>query len=316
MAIALPPIAEFVLTPQAPFVYAPTLVSVPRPAFRLTPQEPAVTGAAFGGGPRARYRLVPQVPVVGVQGRVNAPAPTFRLVPQVPVLSPGLPDADFANVSLLLPMDGSDGSTTFTDASSNGFTVTANGDAQIDTAQSKFDSASGLFDGSGDYLTIPHATELDLSSGDFTIEFWFRYVATGTDRTLLNKDGVFGASFPSYGVNLSTTAELITFLGNGNGLSPTVTSYTHGTPAAETWHFYTAVRTGTTIKTFLNGTQVTSATQGITMTDGGKSLYIASYSGASSAEAYSGHLSNLRITKGVARYTSSFTPPTAPFPTL
>ena len=51
-------------------------------------------------------------------------------------------DPYFANVSLLLHCDGSDASTTFTDSSSNGHTVTASNDAQIDTAQSKFGGAS------------------------------------------------------------------------------------------------------------------------------------------------------------------------------
>ena len=62
----------------------------------------------------------------------------------------GPPDPDFANVSLLLHGDGTNGSTTIVDSSSSSKTVTAVGDAQISTAQSKFGGSSIYFDGTGD----------------------------------------------------------------------------------------------------------------------------------------------------------------------
>jgi hypothetical protein len=84
-------------------------------------------------------------------------------------------DPDFANVSLLLHMDGSNGSTTFPDSSSNGLTVTRYGNAQISTAQSKFGGASAYFDGAGDYLELPNPnTAIGAVAGDFTIECWVR----------------------------------------------------------------------------------------------------------------------------------------------
>ena len=84
-------------------------------------------------------------------------------------------DPYFSNVSLLLHMDGSNGSTTFTDNSSNGFTVTANGNAQISTAQSKWNGASGYFDGAGDFLTVPVNSAFELGTGDFDVELWARF---------------------------------------------------------------------------------------------------------------------------------------------
>lgn len=80
-----------------------------------------------------------------------------------------------SNTMLLLHMDGTDGSTTFTDDSyATIHTVTANGNAQIDTADKQFGTASGLFDGTGDYLTIPDNADFDLSDGTWTIDFWFK----------------------------------------------------------------------------------------------------------------------------------------------
>jgi hypothetical protein len=83
-------------------------------------------------------------------------------------------DPLFADVKLLMHFDGADGSTTFTDVIGN--TVTANGDAQIDTAQFKYGGASGLFDGTGDYLSIPqNGDNWDIgASTHATVEFWLR----------------------------------------------------------------------------------------------------------------------------------------------
>ena len=101
-------------------------------------------------------------------------------------------DAHFDNVSLLLHCNGSDGSTAFTDSSSNAHSITASGDAQIDTAQSKFGGASGLFDGAGDWLTCPSHSSLNLQTGDFTLECWIRPSALSSYHTIashLHSDG-------------------------------------------------------------------------------------------------------------------------------
>jgi len=81
-------------------------------------------------------------------------------------------DPYYNNVSLLLHGDGANGSTTIVDSSTSPKTVTAVGNAQISTAQSKFGGASLAFDGAGDYLTIPDDSSFDFGFNDFTIEGW------------------------------------------------------------------------------------------------------------------------------------------------
>ena len=78
----------------------------------------------------------------------------------------------FHNNSLLLHGDGTNGSTTFKDDSINNHTITAYGNAQISTTQSKFGGASMKFDGSGDYLAIADNDDFELGSSDFTLEAW------------------------------------------------------------------------------------------------------------------------------------------------
>jgi hypothetical protein len=99
IALAVATRADLRLSPQVPFVYAPTLVSVPRADFRLVPRVPTVSGAAYVGATRAAFRLMPQIPVVGAQGLVATPRADFRLVPQVPEVGTGAATIDVAAIT-------------------------------------------------------------------------------------------------------------------------------------------------------------------------------------------------------------------------
>ena len=89
-------------------------------------------------------------------------------------------DKHFASVVLLTGFEGSDGSTTFADESPAGHPLTANGNARIDTAQLKFGASSGLFDGSGDFISIPDRDDFTFGAGDFTIETFVRFSVVQT----------------------------------------------------------------------------------------------------------------------------------------
>lgn len=223
-------------------------------------------------------------------------------------------DALYNNVSLLLHCDGSNGSTTFTDNSPTPKTVTANGNAQISTAQSMFGGASALFDGAGDYLSIAYSSALSLISGDFAVETWI-YLTTLTagSQTIFDKDGVSGASYPQYVLSITSGGKLAAFLGNGNGTSPTGTTYTGTTTVTlNAWHHVALVKTGSTCKGFLDGGQEWSESAA-TMYEGSKALLIGYSAGQPSTAYFNGYIDDLRITKGVARYTGTFTPPAAAF---
>lgn len=210
-------------------------------------------------------------------------------------------DPNFANVSLLLHMDGSNGSTTFTDSSSNALTVTASGNAQISTSQSKFGGASGLFDGTGDYLSLSAASALGMGSGDFTIEYFVRFTASGTQVHLDQRGSGTALYIYSVGTTLyfaDSTADRIT-----------------GTSAltANTWQHIAVSKSGSSTKLFVDGTQVGSTYTDSTDYGASKPLYIATYY-QTSAVFLNGNMDEMRITKGVARYTANFTAPTAAFP--
>jgi hypothetical protein len=88
---------------------------------------------------------------------------------------------------LLLNCNGSNGSTTFTDSSPYARTVTVNGDTQLTTADSRFGSACGIFDGSSDSLSLAASSDWELGSGNFSIELSVKSTQTTSYATLISK---------------------------------------------------------------------------------------------------------------------------------
>jgi hypothetical protein len=216
-------------------------------------------------------------------------------------------DQYYNSCSLLLHFDGSNGSTTFTDNSPSPKTVTSVNGAAISTVQSKFGGASGLFDGTDDYLSTPTNTSFYLSTGNWTIETWVYKRTTGKQIIVgqtQNNAGPY-AGWVMY-VNPS---ELFTFEGSG-GIAITSTTVT---VPLNTWTHLAAVKLGSNITLYQNGVSVVSGTTP-SISDYSIQLVIGQYSNPVSGPAWNGYLDELRITKGVARYTGNFTPQTSEFP--
>jgi len=224
------------------------------------------------------------------------------------------PDPFAANVVSLLHFEGADASTTFTDSCASPNIFTAYGNAHISTAQKQFGSASGAFDGAGSYLTTPHSAALNLVGVDFTIEGWVYLTSlTSGNMEIVGKDGIAGVSYMQWDVAITPAGKLVVWLGNGNGVSNPGTGYT-GTTAMtlNAWHHFALVKSGSTCLGFVDGAQEWSA-PAATMYDGGKPVYVGYQDGQPAASFLHGYIDELRITKGVARYTAPFTPPTAAF---
>jgi len=123
-------------------------------------------------------------------------------------------DAQFWNRVLLLDFDGTDGATSATDASRFAHTLTFNGDAQLDTANKKFGTASLLLDGTGDYVTISdanHGEEFELLADANAIEFWFmKNTAPGGDFTFISKWDE-GTNDRSWRVNFDSSNNRISY---------------------------------------------------------------------------------------------------------
>jgi hypothetical protein len=223
-----------------------------------------------------------------------------------PVSLPGPYDGDpsYDNVKLLLHMNGTNGSTAFTDNSSSPKTVNPVGNAQISTAQSKWGGGSGLFDGSGDYLAVPYNSAFDFGTGNYTIECWVRW------NTVTNA-GIYHL-YP--GSPPPNTANGTALGYDGTSLQIYAVGNNHARPyaiTAGTWYHLAVVRASGAVRLYVNG-----IVQGAAIADGGNyggnNIYIGLYYGTSFT--LNGHINDFRATFGVARYTTNFTPPTGPFP--
>ncbi len=176
------------------------------------------------------------------------------------------------------------------------------GDAKITTSQWRWGGSSMVFDGTGDYLVFPSKTQLDFSTGDFTIEAWIKPTSIASDTFVISSVGGGGMFF---GFQAGA--------GIGYGRNGVAWDYVSSTlPTVSTWQHVAVSRSGTSIRLFLNGTQI-----GTTQTSSqayNLAVTTASVGSMGASLYFTGYMQDIRVTKGVARYTSNFTAPTEAFP--
>jgi hypothetical protein len=221
-------------------------------------------------------------------------------------------DPFFSSVGLLLNGDGTASSTVFADLSVVPKTVSITGTVTVNTGTKQFGTGSIYVPSGSNYLSIPSAAgdSTDITSGDFTIECWInkptsstvgflhKFTTSGTARSwFFGQDGS-GAVY---------------FYGSTSGSAWEVAIGTGSIPA-NTWTHVAAVRYGNVIKIFINGVQSGSdyAFSG-TFYNSATPIYIGNNSGAPTSWSINGYMDDVRITKGIARYKTNFTPPTTAF---
>jgi hypothetical protein len=197
-----------------------------------------------------------------------------------------------------------------TDSSTNAFTITTVGDARV-TANSPFSltsttttitpvtqSWSGYFDGNGDYLTTPTNAAFQFGTGDFTIECWINKPAAG-NNPIIDARGAASASPYAFYVDASNFPYF--YDGTIYASSIAITN--------NQWNHIAVVRISGTLKIFVNGVQGYSAVLTVALNPSA-TVYIGGQNFSTSAYT-NGYISNLRVVKGTAVYTSNFTPPTS-----
>ena len=194
------------------------------------------------------------------------------------------------------------------DASTNGFTVTVNGDAKP-VAFSPYEIVwSSFFDGSGDYLTVADNAALE-SFTDFTIEFWVYFNSVSGTQVILDK-GWNNASIAPYLIFSSNDSLVVYASSNGSGWD-VISGSSFGTFVTARWYHIALTRSGSSIRLFRDGSLITTVTNSSTIWNNSSALGIGA-SPMAGANPFNGYISNLRIVKGTAVYTSAFIPPTAP----
>lgn len=211
----------------------------------------------------------------------------------------------YSDTSLLLHMDGSNGSTTFTDSSTNNLTLTVNGSPALNTGIKKFGTASGLFPSSYGYLNSASSALFGFGTGDFTIETWIH--PTNTGRTFY---GFFNIKDYTNGILMrwhpSGQADSLYINGTFYNWFPATNA------PVNTWTHVALVRYSGTVKMFAGGVnRIGTVTN--TSDLGSTAVPTIGASAHAYSEGFYGYIDELRVIKGRALYTSDFTPPTAPF---
>ena len=210
---------------------------------------------------------------------------------------PTVPLAAITNTSLLLRGTNAG----IIDKSQTAQAITLNGNAKSSTTVYKYLTSSMAFDGSGDYVSMPSDASFGLGTGDFTIEWWAYQTATSSYAQVF----AVGYGAGGIGAHMRNNGD-ITVSRPGTAIDHTFTA--NLSSSGSIWYHIALVRNGSTLTCFVNGTSVGTATNSTNYAESHLNIGI---DGNNSSSPFQGYISDFRITKGLARYTSAFTPPTA-----
>lgn len=214
-------------------------------------------------------------------------------------------DPYYLQNSLLLHFDGSNGSTTYTDSSANSLTPSATGGAfSLSTTQSKFGGASVYFP-PGVFCSITYASSalFGTGTGDFTAECWCYRTGNTSGGTYVT---LFSLGFATPWALYLNSSGVVAIAFNA-----VQSAYSSVPLSLNAWDHVALVRAGDVWQIYKNGVSILSVTNSINC--GTSPQFIIGEPGAS-IESIRGYVDEFRFTKGVARYTANFTPPTAAFP--
>jgi hypothetical protein len=207
------------------------------------------------------------------------------------------------NTLLLVHCNGSDASTSFTDSSSTAHSITATGNAQVDTAIKKFGAGSLLLDGTGDYLSIPDHADWDATKTNFTVDFW----AYCTDLSHENGAWMHGTNTNNYHMCTIDTNGSVRWANKGGDSSGThwdFTSPSTGLVITEnSWHHVALVKSGANLYTFIDGILRDTATVSGTPSKFSVALHIGEK--APSTALFEGQIDEFRWSD-IARWTTNF----------
>jgi len=205
---------------------------------------------------------------------------------------------------LMLHCDGTDESTNFLDNAWAGdapHTMTATGDVEIDTSLKKFGTGSGYFPGGESRLTAPDSDDWNFASNNFTIDFWCRF-----------------ASFhPIYNMWIGQTDGVSNYWQMWYRLDEDKLywqSNVHGNktfswnPLQDVWYHVAVVRNSNTYTFYIDGTSIGNFVDASALSEISGVLWIG-WDGVADRELV-GRLDEIRVSNGIARWTSNFTPPT------
>jgi hypothetical protein len=182
--------------------------------------------------------------------------------------------------------------------------LTTVGNAQISTSVKKYGTGSMYFNGTDSWLTF---TGAKIGAGNFTIEAWV-YLPSLKDADVIFDNRATTSSATGLAFALTVTGAPYVYTNNAVLFTSTQLVST------STWTHVALVRSGSTLTIYVGGVSGGTATSSANFSDTNNAIGVAL--SFTSTTKFSGYIDDLRITNGYARYTTTFTPPTAAFPDL
>ena len=172
---------------------------------------------------------------------------------------------------------------------------------------------SVYFDGSGDYLEAADSADFQFGSGDFTIEAWIYLESASNNHTMIvTRWNTSGGSDQSWLFYVDTSTMKLNFsYRDSNGSTYRNNQDTGVAISLNQWHHVAVAREGSNFRYLVNGQLSSTVSDSNTVNNGSTALRVGQYTAGGTVRNYDGYISDLRIVKGTAVYTSAFTPPTS-----
>ena len=212
-------------------------------------------------------------------------------------------DPSFSKVTAMFNFDGSDGDTTTSglDASNKSLTLTYSTGDELSATQKKF-GATSLY--VADNVIVSSSDGFDMGTGDFTMEAWFYFTTFATSFALFDQWDSSGSTRNQLWHSTSTDGKLAWYYAG-------TSNFASANPAVSTgaWTHIALVRHSGTLKMYINGTAESNTASHSGQFGRSHTMYFGDqHGGGAGAPQY--YMDDLRITKGLARYTANFTAPT------
>lgn len=291
-----------------------------------------INGVSYAGGTMPANWLINNVATATMVGDANPgwAAPFIGYISNLRMINntalytgsaltvPATPLTTTANTTLLTCQD-----SVFRDNSTNAYALTPTGDVRpafanpfgfTTTSNIPFSPqvniGSAYFDGTGDYLTVPHNASLDFNSDSWTVEFWVHPLGNVAEHYILGKRASTAVYSP---ISIGLRSNLLYMLGSTGSAWTVNGGFANGTTPvpSNAWSHIAVVKNGTTVTGYVNG-KVDQTYTGIATLMTNTSPITVGATSADGSFPFTGYISNLRVVKGQALYTQAFAIPTQP----
>lgn len=228
-----------------------------------------------------------------------------------PALMGGALPTNDAYVVLLLHFDGANNSTVMPDASFKRHgNANVQGTAKLQSGTGLLGSPSSCNYGTGGRVEFPNSSDWEFGSGDFTIDWW-EYRIDTTARPSFVRDSL-ATTYQAFLIGWDIGGSMGVYASGDGATWNVINQLPLGPYNINTWTHRAVCRKGNTFYGFCNGVLQGTQTSSLALAPSSGPLSLG-YWNAAPSNLFNGYQEEVRISKGIARWTANFTPPTKPY---